>query len=356
MPKQDYNYFMRLAYEESLKGLGGTHPNPIVGALVVKNNKIVSKGYHLKAGGPHAEVSALDKAGRKAKGADLYVTLEPCCSFGRTPPCTNKIISAGIKRVFIGIKDPNPNNNGRGIKILKKNGIKVKVGFLEDKIKDSNRIFIKYITKKIPFVTVKIAQSLDGKIATSAKESKWITSAKSRSIAHKIRRDFDAVITGANTVIHDDPHFKEAKLKVIVDAYLRTPLKAKIFRSGKVIIAATRMASRNRISLLSKRAEILICSAEDKHVDLVFLLKELAKREISSVLVEAGGGLTGAFFDNCFVDRVLFFIAPKIIGGQNAISSIEGKGVDKINKVLELHDCTATKIGNDLLVEGQIRT
>lgn len=345
-------FFMEQAYQESIKGLGKTRPNPVVGAAVVKNGKVISKGAHLRAGGAHAEVIALSNAGKRAKGADLYVTLEPCSTFGRTPPCADKIINSGIKRVFIGAKDPNPAHNGRGIYALRKSGIKVKTGFLEKQIKDSNRIFFKYITKKIPFVTVKVAQSLDGKIATHRRDSKWITSQRSRALAHKLRKEFDAVITGTNTVIVDNPRFEEARLRIIIDSKLRTPAKAKIFSSGKAIIATTKLAPKTRMSLFRKKAEILICPLKDGKVDLLFLLKELAQHEISSVLVEAGGELVGSFFDNNLVDRVLFFIAPKIIGGKDAIAAVAGKGISKIKDIFRLKEYEVLQVQDDLLVGG----
>lgn len=354
MLKKDPDYFMQLAFKESLKGLGRTRPNPIVGAVVVNNGKVISKGYHPKAGLPHAEIYALDKAGAKARGADLYVTLEPCCIIGRTAACTERIIEAGIKRVFIGIKDPNPKVNGRGIAILKRNGIDVKVGFLQKQINDSNRTFNKFITKRLPFITVKIAQSIDGKIATFSGNSKWITSQESRDLAHKMRSGFDASITGINTVIKDNPRFREANLRIVVDSKLKIPVNSRIFESGKIIIATTQLASLDKVVKISKKADIIFCPLEKGRVNLLFLMKELAKRELSSVLVEAGGELTGSFFDAKLVDKVLFFIAEKIIGGKNAISSIEGIGVKKAAQAIKLENVNFKKIGEDSLIEGYV--
>lgn len=344
---------MYKAYEESLKGLGKTRPNPIVGALVVKNNKIISRGAHFKAGGKHAEVIALEKAGNKAKGAELYVTLEPCSTHGKTPPCTDKIISSGIKKIYIGCLDPNPRNYKQGVKILKRRGIKVSFPLLEGLIKDSNRVFNKYITRKMPFVTVKIAQSMDGKIATRLADSKWITSIESRRLAHKMRAYFDAVITSVNTVIKDNPLFKEAKTKIILDSRLRIPLRSRIL-SKNTIIVTTKNVNRKKINTLSKKAQVLFIPKKNKRINLTALLKELARREISSVMVEAGSDLVGSFFDERLVDKACIFVALKIVGGRGAYSSVGGKGISKIKQALALKECTLIKLKHDILIEGYL--
>ncbi|MCM8789583.1 MAG: bifunctional diaminohydroxyphosphoribosylaminopyrimidine deaminase/5-amino-6-(5-phosphoribosylamino)uracil reductase RibD, partial [Candidatus Omnitrophica bacterium] len=235
MKKSDL-YFMKLAMKLALKAKGMTSPNPMVGALVVKNNKIVGRGYHKQAGKAHAEVVALDEAKDKAKGAKLYVTLEPCTHFGKTPPCVDRIIKSKIKEVIVGMIDPNPLNNQKGVKILKAHKIKVRVGFLEDELKKINEPFIKYIRQKLPFVTVKVAQSMDGKVATKTGDSKWITSDKARGFAHKLRQDYDAVMVGVNTILRDNPRLepwfsKKYPAKIIVDSQLSTPQNANIFSS-----------------------------------------------------------------------------------------------------------------------------
>ncbi len=348
----------------ALKAKGMTLPNPLVGALVVKNSRIVGKGYHKCAGAPHAEVEAIDKAGKLARGADLYVTLEPCCHFGRTPPCTDEIIEAGIKKVFVGMIDPNPLNNGKGISMLKEHGIKAEVGFLEDKLNKINESFIKYITKKLPFVTVKVGQSLDGKIATKTGDSHWVTSDKSRERAHKLRNDYDAIMVGVNTILRDNPYLNSSNHKkpitrIIIDSHLSTPASANVFsRKGEVIIATIKVPAGQQTEnrdLLSQKAKILDIKDHNGQLNLHDLFKKLARLEISNILVEGGGSLIGSLFDAGFVDKVLFFIAPKIIGGKDAISSVMGKGISLMDKAVKLKDIKIEKIGEDILVEGYVK-
>ena len=362
--KKNHGYYMNLAMKLALKAKGETSPNPLVGAVVVKNGRIIGKGYHAKAGLAHAEVMALDEAAENAKNATLYVTLEPCAHFGRTPPCVDRIIKSGIKEVIIGTIDPNPRNNGRGVNLLKQNKIKVEVGFLEDRLRKFNEPFIKYITKRMPFVTVKIAQSLDGKIATENGDSKWITSDKSRSFAHKIRKDYDAIMVGINTVLRDNPKLnawfsKKHPIKIIVDSQLSTPQKANIFSSDSRIIIVT-VASRpgqetqNR-QILAQKAKVLEVKEKAGQVNLKNMMKNLAQLEITNILVEGGGTLIGALFDEGLVDKVLFFVSPKIIGGKNAISSVMGKGISRIDKAIKLKNISLKRLGEDFLIEGYVK-
>ncbi|MDD2752826.1 MAG: bifunctional diaminohydroxyphosphoribosylaminopyrimidine deaminase/5-amino-6-(5-phosphoribosylamino)uracil reductase RibD [Candidatus Omnitrophica bacterium] len=357
-------YYMNLALKLALKAKGETFPNPLVGAVVVKNNRIIGKGYHQKAGFAHAEVIALDEAGENVKNATLYVTLEPCAHFGRTPPCVDRIIKSGIKKVIIGMVDPNPRNNGRGINLLKQNKIKVEVGVLEERLKKINQPFIKYITRAMPFVTVKIAQSLDGKIATESGDSKWITSDKSRSFAHKIRKDYDAIMVGINTVLRDNPRLnawfsRRQPIKIVVDSQLSTPQKANIFSADSRVVIAT-LPSRpgqeteNR-KILAQRAKILEVKEKSGQVNLKNMIKKLAQLEISNILVEGGGTLVGALFDEGLVDKVLFFISPKIIGGKNAISSVMGKGISRIDNAIKLKEVSCRRFGEDFLIEGYVK-
>jgi len=352
--------YMRLAMNLALKAKYKTSPNPLVGALVVKNNKIVGRGYHKKSGLAHAEVSALDQAQDLARGSALYVTLEPCPHFGRTPPCVNRIIKSGVKEVFVGMLDPNPLNNGKGVRILRENGITVNVGFLENELRKINAVFIKYITKKIPYVVVKSAQSLDGKIATKYGDSKWITCDKSRIYAHKLRKNFDAIMVGINTVLRDNPKLDawfsaRQPIKIIVDSQLSTPADANIFSQGKTIIVTLATKSgqetENRKSL-STHATILEVKEKDGQINLKDMLKKLAGQEITNILVEGGGTLNGALFDEGLVDKVLFFISPKIIGGKEATSSVMGKGVARIDRALKLKNVKIKRIGEDYLLEG----
>jgi len=361
---KDHEYYMRLAMKLALKAKGKTSPNPLVGALVVKNNKIIGKGYHQKAGAAHAEVIALDSAGEGAKGATLYVTLEPCAHFGRTPPCVDRIIHSRIKEVIIGMIDPNPLNNGKGSSILRQNRIKVKVGFLEEELKKINQPFLKYILKKMPQVTVKVAESLDGKIAAKTGDSKWITSDKSRSFAHRLRADYDAVMVGVNTVRRDNPkldawYSKKQLVKIVVDSQLSTPGDSNIFsKNGRVIIATLPAAlgqeTENR-KILEQKATILEVKEKSGQVNLKDMLKKLARLEITNILVEGGGTLNGSLFDEGLVDKVLFFISPKIIGGKEAISPVMGKGISRVEQAVKLKEVKVHKLGEDLLVEGTVK-
>lgn len=360
---RNHEYFMNLAFRLALKGKGRTSPNPAVGALVVKNGRIVGRGYHEKAGLPHAEAIALDDAGQKAKGATLYVTLEPCTHFGRTPPCVDKIIKGGIKKVIVGMVDPNPLNNGKGIKILKAQKIKVEVGFLEDKLRKLNEAFIKYITRRIPFVTVKVGQSLDGKIATRTGDSKWITSDRSRTYAHRLRSGYDAIMVGVNTILRDNPKLdtwfsKKQVIKIIVDSQLSISQEANVFsRRSSVIVVTLAVRSgqetENR-KILSQKAKILDVKEKSGQINLKDTMKKLAQLGITNILVEGGGTLIGGLFDEGLVDKVLFFISPKIIGGKEAISSVMGSGIARIDKAVKLREVGLRRIGDDFLIEGYV--
>lgn len=362
--KKNHLYFMNVAYRLALKAKGNTSPNPMVGAVVVKSGKILSKGYHRRPGEEHAEVIAINKALNKAKNATLYVTLEPCTHFGRTPPCADFIIKSGmIREVIVGMIDPNPLNNGKGVEILKKNKIIVKVGYLEDRLKKMNESFIKYITKGLPFVTVKVAQSLDGKIATKTGNSKWITTDKSRVFAHKMRAEFDAVMVGVNTVLRDDPKLdswfsKRNPKKIIIDSQLSTPENSRIFSSdSKVIIVTLKtkpgQETENR-KILSERAEILEVKEKSGQINLKDAFRKLAKLGIANILVEGGGTLIGSLFDEGLVDKVLFFISPKIIGGKEAIGSVLGKGITRVEKAIKLKDVKLQHLGEDVLVSAYV--
>ncbi len=362
--KHDHIYFMHLALKLALKAKAKTSPNPQVGALLVKNGKVIAKGYHKKVGSPHAEIIALDKAGARAKGATLYVTLEPCTHFGRTAPCVDRIIKSGVKKVIIGMIDPNPLNNGKGVEILKQHKIEVEVGFLENKLKKVNESFIKYITKRVPFVTVKVAESLDGKIATRTGDSKWITSDRSRGYAHRLRSDYDAIMVGVNTILRDDPKLDawfsdKQPVKIVVDSRLSTRADANIFsRNAQVIIATLPISpgqeTENR-KILGAKAKILEVKEKAGQVNLKDLMKKLARLEIANILVEGGGTLIGSLFDEGLVDKILFFISPKVIGGKDAISSVMGEGIMRIEKAIKIKDIKLRRYGEDILIEGYLK-
>ena len=354
---------MNLAMRQARRAEGRTFPNPLVGALVVKNSRVIARGYHKKAGLPHAEVVALSLAGKQASGAKLYVTLEPCFHFGRTPPCTDMIIKSGIKEVIVGMLDPNPLNNGKGVQVLRKHGIKVEVGFLEDKLSKMNESFIKYITQRIPYVTVKVGQSLDGKIATYRGNSQWITSDHAREYVHRMRGKFDAIMVGVNTILRDNPRLQAMSLskgltKIIVDSHLSIPCQAEVLQNPLVIIVTLRVTSGQETAnrnILALKAQILEVKEKGGLVNLRDMMKKLARLKITNILVEGGGALIGSLFDEGLVDKVLFFISPKIIGGKEAISSVMGKGVAHLDKAFKLKDVCLRRIGEDFLVEGYIR-
>lgn len=360
--KKDIVY-MRYARQLALKARGRTSPNPLVGAVVVRDNRIVGKGFHQAAGLPHAEVVALEEAGRQARGATLYVTLEPCIHFGRTPPCVDRIIQSGIKRVVAGMTDPNPLVNGKGLQLLARHGLKVESGLLEDELRRMNEGFIKYITRGMPLVTVKVAQSLDGKIATRTGSSKWISSDLSRSYSHRLRSSFDAIMVGINTVLRDDPRLcawgsGPQPAKIVVDAQLSTPQDAALFSgSGKVILVTAPLKpgleTQNRLAL-SEKASILEVKQKAGLVNLRDMLKKLARLEITSILVEGGGTLIGSLFDEGLVDRVMFFVSPRIIGGKQAISSVMGRGVARVESALQLKDVRVRRFKQDYLFEGRV--
>jgi len=363
MQKND-EYYMKLALKLALKAKGKTSPNPLVGALVVKKGRIIGRGFHAKAGLAHAEVIALDQAGKQAKGATLYVTFEPCAHTGRTPPCVNRIIQSGISEVVIGMIDPNPLNNGKGIMLLKQNNIKVRQGVLSDELAKINESFVKYITTRLPFVTVKVAESLDGRIATYTGDSKWITSDKSRAFAHKIRKDYDAIMVGVNTVLRDNPRLNtwfsaKQPVKIIMDSNLSTPENANIFAQGSQVIIIT-LPSRagqeteNRKRLFEK-AKIIEVKERSGQINLRDALRKIAQLQITSIIVEGGGTLIGSLFDERLVDRILFFISPKIIGGKDAISSVMGKGVRRVDQAIKLRGVKFRRFGEELLVEAGVK-
>jgi len=364
MIKKDDKFYMSLCLKLALKAKGKTFPNPLVGALVVKNNRIISGAFHKKAGSLHAETLALAKAKTKSRGATLYVTLEPCAHYGKTPPCVDQIIKSGIKNVVVGMIDPNPVNNGKGVAILRKHGIKVKVGVLEKELVLINLPFIKYITTSLPLVTVKVAQSLDGRIATSRFQSKWITSDQARGFSHSLRKYYDAIILGVNTVVRDNPLLKEMPIKVVVDSSLRIPLEARILSEeskGKVIIACIRSRLKEAEGMgpktdkiKEKNCQILELKEKNGKVDLKQLMRKLADLGIINVLVEGGGELIGSLFDAKLVDKIMFFTAPKIIGGKNAVSSVEGQGRDLIYQAIKLRNLTVKKVGPDFLFEADV--
>lgn len=362
MPLKDAKKFMRLAIKEAARGIGKTEPNPAVGCVIVKNNKVVGKGFHKQFGGEHAEIAALKEAGKKAVGASCYVSLEPCSYHGKTPPCADAIIKSGIRELVCAVKDPNPLNNGKGLRILKQNNINVRSGVLKKEAESLNTNFFIRMRKKRPLITLKLAQSLDGKIATRKGDSKWISSAKSRKIVQDLRRKHDAVLVGVNTVIQDNPLLtirdsKRQPVKIIVDSTLKTPLKSKILSrlsTGKTIMATTKYSAKSRESALRKRgADIIRVGNSADKVDLKALMKELSYKGIGSILVEGGSEIAASFLKKRLVDKLYLFIAPIVIGGRDATSAIGGIGVSSIEQAMGFKEIKTKRIGRDILVEAE---
>ena len=322
-------FYMARAIELARKGRFGAHPNPMVGAVVVKGGRIIGEGAHLRWGGPHAEINALRSCRANPAGASLYVTLEPCSTHGKTPPCTEALIKAGLKEVFIGAPDPNPANGGRSAAILRRAGLRVRSGVLRKECEALNPAFNKYMRTGLPYVTVKIAQSLDGRIADAAGRSRWISSPRSRREAHRLRAESDAVLAGIGTILADDPLLNVRGVKVprqpwvvVLDSSFRVPGKAKVFRNERVMVATTRKASVSAMKKFRGRARILVLPSEGGRVSLPALLAGLGKIGVSHVLVEGGGKVAGAFIGLGLADRFVCFVAPMLIGGTASRNSL----------------------------------
>ena len=334
-------------------------PNPMVGAVIVKRGKIIGRGYFKKFGSPHAEVEALRAAKTSVAGATLYVNLEPHCFYGKTPPCTEAIIKARISRVVCCTKDPNPKVSGNGIKILKQAGIDVSVGALSKEAEKLNEAFFTSQKKHRPFVAIKFASSLDGKIATSTGDSKWITNQQARNFARNIRNEYQAILVGINTVISDDPNLGSGikgghdPIRIILDSKLRVPLKSQVLRDNNVLIVTTKMADKIKYKrLINRGIGIFVCAG--KNISLSLLIKELSRRGIISIFVEGGGEVLGSFVDSNLVDKAYIFQAPIIIGGKTAISAVAGKGAAKISRALRLKNITKKSFGDNTLTIGYI--
>lgn len=361
----DDKFYMKRSLRLASKTRSMTSPNPMVGAVLVKNGKIISEDFHRRAGTPHAEALAIEKSGGTARGCTLYINLEPCChTEKRTPPCTKAIISAGIREVVIGMADPNPKVSGRGILELQKAGIHVRTGVLENEAKRLNEAYIKYITKGTPFVIMKIAMTLDGKIATPEGQSKWITSEKARKMVHRLRSSVDSIITAIGTVKADDPELtariKGGKnpLRIIIDPNLEISLHSKVLQVPPQTIIVTKklevssQQSGKKKILLDKGIEII--EHEGEKADLQWLMKRLGEREIVSTLIEAGSSFNASALEQGIVDKVMFFIAPKIIGGKESFSAVGGRTFRSLADAHRLKDVKIQRVGEDILVEGYI--
>lgn len=358
--------FMAQALALAYQVLGTTSPNPAVGAVVVRDGQVVGFGATLPPGGPHAEVVALSRAGELARGATLYVTLEPCCHYGRTPPCTEAIIAAGVSEVHIATLDPNPLVSGRGVQALRAAGLRVVLGEHEAEARKLNEWFFKFITTGRPFVLAKYAMTLDGKIAAYTGDGRWVTGPEARAFVHRLRAQVDAVMVGVGTVLKDDPaltarpeEFGEAPaprqpVRVVVDSRARTPLKARVLAgAAKTLIATTALADPKKLKALSDRgAQVLILPAADGRVDLGALLDELGRRNIAWILAEGGSRLLGTLFDRGLIDKVVVFVATKLIGGKTAPGPLGGLGRPRLSEAVSLKEVEFCRLGEDFLISG----
>lgn len=356
--------YMRLAMQLAGNAIGRTSPNPLVGAVIVKDNRVVGCGWHRKAGTPHAEVHALNQAGELAQGADVYVTLEPCAHYGKTPPCAKALVEAKVKNVYGGLLDVNPKVAGKGFKILEDAGIHVEYGFLQDELRKQNEVFFKWIEHKKPFIVLKAAMTLDGKIATATGQSKWITNETSRAYGYKLRDIYDGIMVGINTVIEDNPMLTvrvdggKNPIRIVVDSSLKIDINANVVqdKSAKTIIATTDKANKDKIlKLQAQDVDVIVVDKdENDKVDIEKLLNILGQQNICSILVEGGATLSGSFVAKKLVDKVYFFIAPKIVGGKEAKTPVAGTGILNLQEALALKDIQIEKLEEDILIIGRV--
>jgi len=357
--RAELDLFMGLALREAERGLGRTSPNPAVGAVVVRGGRVVARGHHARAGAPHAEVAALARAGAQARGADLYTTLEPCDHWGKTPPCSLAIVQAGVRRVFVGSRDPNPVVNGRGIARLRRAGVEVTSGVLREDCDRLNRHWFHYITTGRPFVILKVAQSLDGRIATRDGDSRWVTGPRARALVHRLRDRVDAVLVGSGTARADDPRLTTRlrrgrgrdPVRVVLDTRLSLPRSLRLFRprSGATTLVAH---ARALVPRLPPGVEPVRCRARGGRVDLADLLDKLGQRGLTSVLVEGGAGVATSLLEARLVDRLLVFVAPLVVG-EGGLAWAGGKGPRRMADALRIEEVRVTRLGEDLLFEGR---
>lgn len=357
--------YMRQALAIAAYGAGRTSPNPLVGAIIVRNGRVVGQGWHRKAGTPHAEIHALRQAEALAQGATMYVTLEPCAHYGRTPPCCQAIIDAGIKKVIVATLDPNPLVAGKGLEKLRDAGIEVIVGTLEKEASTLNEVFLKWMTTKVPFVVLKTAMTLDGKTATCIGQSQWITSTASREYVHKMRNIYDSILVGIGTVLADDPSLTtrlgesgKNPIRIIVDSMARTPLTAKVITDhlAPTIIAVTANAPVGKVAALKAAgAEVISIKTMDGQVNLRDLFIALGQKNITSVFIEGGATINCSLMKENLIDKMHVFIAPKLIGGQDAATPIGGAGIESLSEACILEQMTCQMIGEDILISAYVK-
>lgn len=358
--------YMKRAINLAKKGAGHTSPNPLVGAVIVKDNKIIGEGYHEYYGGNHAEVNAMENAREDIEGATIYVTLEPCSHFGKTPPCAKEIVKSKFGKVVVGMMDPNPLVSGRGIRIIEEAGIEVVTGILEEDVKELNEIFIKYILTKRPFCYMKYAMTLDGKIASWSGDSKWISSEKSRKYVHEIRQKVSAIMVGIGTVLADDPSLTTRRgleadkdaVRVILDTKCRIPLDAQVLNldsSVRTIIATGSTFEEKLAVLREKGVEIIVTPIKDNRIDIKWLFEELGRMGIDSVLLEGGSTINYSALEAGVVDKVMAFVAPKMIGGQKAKTPVEGEGIEYVRNAVRLDNIDIKRFDDDILIVGRVK-
>lgn len=362
--------YMSVALSLAKKGAGFTNPNPMVGAVIVKDGKIIGQGYHKKYGGPHAEVNAFadaDERGENTKGATIYVTLEPCFHYGKTPPCVDLVLKKEVSRVVIGTLDPNPLVAGQSVTKMEKAGIAVVSGVLKEECLKLNEIFFQYVTTKKPFIFLKSALSLDGKIATVTGESQWISCEESRREVHELRGVYASIMVGIGTVLADNPSLtcrlegKKSPIRIIVDSSLQTPLDANVLKNqdiAKTIIATTSKSKADKEKKKQIEAmgvEVLVVDEKDGHVDLDKLQQAISERKIDSVLLEGGADLAFGAIKAGIVDKVRYYIAPMMLGGQQSKAALGGEGFEHLSDAFLLENVTTRKIGQDICIEGYRR-
>lgn len=365
MQKDLDEHYMKRAIAIARNATGRTSPNPLVGAVIVKDGRIVAEGWHRKAGTPHAEVHALNMAGELAKGATVYVSLEPCAHYGRTGPCAKALVEAGVSRVVMAMTDPNPKVAGKGIAILEEAGVDVTTGVLEEEAVELNEVFLKWMTTGKPFVALKTAMSLDGKIATATGQSQWISNEESRYEVHRLRDIHDGILVGINTALKDNPSLTtrlteyEGKnpIRIVVDSQARLPLTSKLVQDGlaETIVATTAKAPAERVQTLEAAGvKVLTCGTGDS-VDLELMMQKLGELRITSVLVEGGGSVNYSLLQAGLVDRVYAFIAPKLIGGRTALTPVEGEGFGELAQAVELEKIQLKQLGDDVFITGKVK-
>ncbi len=362
----DDQHFMQMALDLAVKGEGFTSPNPLVGAVLVKDGQVVGSGYHEVIGGPHAEVNAIDAAGDRAAGATLYVTLEPCNHTGRTPPCTRKILESGISRVVVAMSDPNAKVIGGGLKFLQHNGIPVTQGVCEKQAQKQNEAFIKYIRTGQPFVIAKCAATLDGRIATRTGDSKWVTGEAARQFVHILRHAVDAIMVGINTVRKDNPSLttrlddRQGKdpVRIILDTHLSIVPDARVLQqtsvSETILVAGQGVARSKKTAFEKAGARVIESSLKDNRIDMSALMDQLGELEICSLLIEGGSRVLASAFKAGIVDKVLFFYGPKILGGDDGVPICSGPGAELMNQSTAVKEIAVRRFADDILIEGYI--